>query len=164
MKTRSIVILALLLSLEAFSQNTNSIYNKYSDMPGVNAVYISPAMFNMMQSLPDITIKKDVNIEGVDIIKSFNGMYLLDFDNNTDNNLKKSLSLDIENFINKGKYLLMMEAKEDGETIRMYVSKKGNIITEFILFVNGQENCCFISITGNLSEEALNKIVAKAMQ
>ena len=66
-------------------------------------------------------------------------MYLLDFEEGSASS--RELAKDVENFIAKGKYELLMEVKEEGE--------------------NGQTT--FISITGNLSEEALNKAIAAAM-
>ena len=54
MKRIVLSIMAVLLPLAAFSQSGKSIYNKYSDCEGVSAVYISPAMFRMMGSLPSL--------------------------------------------------------------------------------------------------------------
>ena len=66
----------LILGISASAQDGKSIYKKYSDMDGVEAVYISPAMFRLIGRIPDINIGDDkVNLASV--IKSMNGLYIL---------------------------------------------------------------------------------------
>ena len=42
MKQFYIIVAMLLLSISAFAQDGRSLYNKYSDLADVEAVYISP--------------------------------------------------------------------------------------------------------------------------
>ena len=82
MKRIVLSIIAVLLPLAAFSQSGKSIYNKYSDCEGVNALYISPAMFKMMGSLPELEdIEEDVYM--TQLVKSLDAMYILECENPT---------------------------------------------------------------------------------
>ena len=74
-------ILALLtLSLTALAQGGRELYSKYSDLPGMEAVYISPAMFRMIGKIPDVELgDEDINFSS--IIKSMTGFYILDTEN-----------------------------------------------------------------------------------
>lgn len=71
------MIAAVLMAVQAFAQDGKDIYNRYSGREGVSAVYISPAMFSLMKALPDVPVDDgDVNFGA--IIKTFDGMYILD--------------------------------------------------------------------------------------
>ena len=59
MKRIIVILAALLLSISAFAQNGKSIYQKYSDADGVTAVYISPAMFRLIGTIPDLEVGED---------------------------------------------------------------------------------------------------------
>ena len=72
MKKIYIILVLLALSVTALAQNGKSLYNKYSDRPGVEAVYISPAMFRMIGKIPDVEFK-DGEIDFTPIIKSMSG-------------------------------------------------------------------------------------------
>ena len=48
MKQFYIIVAMLLLSISALAQDGRSLYNKYSDLADVEAVYISPAMFRLI--------------------------------------------------------------------------------------------------------------------
>ena len=57
MKKIIAIAAAMLLTLTAFAQKDGQkIYNKYSDAKGVSAVYMSPSMFRLMGSLPEMTV------------------------------------------------------------------------------------------------------------
>ena len=57
MKKFYILVLMLLVSVSAFAQNGRSLYNKFSDLPDVEAVYISPAMFRLIGKIPDVEMQ-----------------------------------------------------------------------------------------------------------
>ena len=52
MKKIILSMVAILMAVSMSAQNGESIYRKYSGKEGVTGVYISPAMFRMMGSLP----------------------------------------------------------------------------------------------------------------
>ena len=92
MKKFAIIAAALLMGVASYAQSAKSIYNKYSEEPKVSAVYISPAMFRLMGSLPEISMPDgDINLGP--IIKDMQGMYLIDSENL---DINKSIKEDAE--------------------------------------------------------------------
>lgn len=133
MKKLAIIAAALLMGVASYAQSAKSIYNKYSEEPKVSAVYVSPAMFRLMGSIPEISMP-DGNIDLGPIIKDMQGMYLIDSENPE---INKSIREDAEKLVKNGKYELMLEAKDDGEVVRIYTESKGeDIITSFVMIAS----------------------------
>ena len=158
---RSIAILSLLLlALVAGAQEGKDIYNRYSGRKGVSAVYISPTMFSMIRTIPDIQVRtEEVNLGN--IIKTFDGMYILDVENP---DLASELSAELEKMVGQGRYELLMEAVEEGETMHIYIVRDGDTVTDFIMLVHEPGSASVISITGSMPMEELSKIVASASE
>ena len=110
MKRIILILAALLLSISAFAQHGKNIYQKYSDAEGVTAVYISPAMFRLIGSIPDLEVGEDkVNISP--LIQALNGFYVIDSENP---DINGKLRTEVERFISNGKYeMLMLEYSPD---------------------------------------------------
>ena len=105
----------LALSVAAFAQNGRSLYNKYSDLDDVEAVYISPAMFRLIGKIPDLELEEgSVNLGP--IIKSLSGLYILSISRE---DIAADLASDVKRFIEKGQYEMLMEAKDNGEVMRL---------------------------------------------
>lgn len=158
---RKIMIIAafMLLTVSAFAQNGKAIYNKYSDADDVSAVYISPAMFKIIGNIPNLSIgQDDVNLTPV--VRSLTGFYLIDSDNP---GVNASLRKDIDKLLDAGKYELLMEAKDNGETMRMYTIGDDAIVTSFIMTVVENDQCTFIALEGKISRDKLSEILATAM-
>ncbi len=159
MKKISIIATLLLISIAALAQDGKSIYNKYSDEKNVSAVYISPSMFRLMGSIPDIDMPDgDINLSPY--IKEMSGMYLIDSENPK---INEALAADAQKMISKGKYELLMEAKDDGERVRIYIVPEGEFITSFVMTATEPDECVFISIEGKLLKKDLEKLLADAM-
>lgn len=159
MKKISIIATMLLISIAALAQDGKSIYNKYSDEKNVSAVYISPSMFKLMGSIPDIDMPDgDVNLSPY--IKEMSGMYLIDSENPK---INEALAADAQKMISKGRYELLMEAKDDGERVRIYIVHDGESITSFVMTATEPGECVFISIEGKMLRKDLEKLLANAM-
>lgn len=159
MKKISIIATMLLISIAALAQDGKSIYNKYSDEKNVSAVYISPSMFKLMGSIPDIDMPDgDVNLSPY--IKEMSGMYLIDSENPK---INEALAADAQKMISKGRYELLMEAKDDGERVRIYIVPDGESITSFVMTATEPGECVFISIECKMLRKDLEKLLANAM-
>ncbi len=160
---KKIFTLAVLLfaSVAAFAQTGRDIYNKWSDNEGVSAVYISPSMFRMIGQLPDIQIEgADGNYMDITpLINSLKGFYVLDAENSE----TPGLTEDVSQMIKKGRYELMMEVKDDGETIRIY-TKGDKVIESLVFFCRSAEDSQFICIDGSILRSDLESILAAATE
>lgn len=160
MKKLFTIAAILLLDTLAHAQDSKSIYNKFSDEKGVSAVYISPSMFKMIGKLPEIEIGD--NGEKVDItpiVNTLKGFYLL---NTSDDGVVRRLNNDVKSLLGKGSFELMMEAKNDGETIRIYTDGDDNIIRSLVMMALNGSEATFLSMDGLINREALEKMIARS--
>ncbi len=160
MKRIIILFAALLLSFSAFAQNGKSIYQKYSDAENVSAVYVSPAMFRMIGQIPDLEVGQD-NVNLTPVIRSLTGLYILNSENAAING---SLRADAERFINSGRYELLMEAKDSGETVRIYTVGNDRTIEGFVMLAAEASEVTFICLDGQMPRKDFEELFSKAMR
>ncbi len=160
MKRIIILFAALLLSFSAFAQNGKSIYQKYSDAENVSAVYVSPAMFRMIGQIPDLEVGQE-NVNLTPVIRSLTGLYILNSENAAING---SLRADAERFINSGRYELLMEAKDSGETVRIYTVGSDRAIEGFVMLAAEASEVTFICLDGQMPRKDFEELFSKAMR
>lgn len=161
---RIIILAVLLLSVTiASAQEGKNIYNRYSGNQGVSAVYISPSMFKIIGKLPDLEMKtadgNSMNIAS--LISSFKGFYMLDISNPT---IESAVTQDVASMISKGKYELMMEFKEKGETLQIYTSGNEKIIESFVFVASNEDGVQFICIDGEMKRSDIEKLIANSLK
>ncbi|MCQ2176258.1 MAG: DUF4252 domain-containing protein [Bacteroidales bacterium] len=156
MKKLVVLAIALSLTVSSFADSLGrKIYNRYSDEKDVSAVYISPSMFKMINRLPEMDMGGQ-NVELTGLIKSLDGFYLIDSRNSSVN---ASLKSEMDNILSDGSMELMLEAKEEGETVRIYTKSQGETMTHFVLVASEKEECTVVYLEGQLSREQLNAII-----
>lgn len=159
-KTLLAILILISASVSVSAQDGKSIYNKYSDSENVSAVYISPAMFRLIGRLPE-TAMRGSSMDFSSIVSNLRGMYVLESKNsNINNNLRK----DALKFVNTGKYELLMEVKDNGETVNVFTAGKDDSVSSFVLIANEEDTCTFICLDGNMSRKQLERIIAGASQ
>ena len=159
MKKIITIAVLLLTFICASAQNGKSIYQKYSDAEGVTAVYISPAMFRLIGTIPDLEVGEDkVNL--TPIIQALTGFYIIDSENPDINGRLRS---DVEGFINGGKYELLMEVKESGETVRMYTMGNEKTVAGFVMLAAEAAEVTFICLDGSMPRKDFEALISKAM-
>ena len=161
---RIILLAVLLLSVTiASAQEGKSIYNKYSGGKGVSAVYISPSMFKIIGKLPDLEMEtsdgKSMNL--APLISTFQGFYMLDINNTT---TISAINQDVASMTSKGKYELMMELKDEGETLKIYTSGNDKIIHSFIFIASDGDSVQFICIDGEMKRSDIEKFIANSIK
>lgn len=149
----------LLVTISSFAQDGKSIYQKYSDSEDISAVYVSPAMFKLIGKLPDIEMNSgEVNF--YPIIKSLTGLYII---NSSNKNINAQLYADVEKFIKSGRYELLMEAKDSGETVKMYTVGNDTVVNSFVMVAKDGEETTFICIDGNMNRTDMEKLLAESI-
>ena len=158
MKKFYILALMLLASVSALAQNGRSLYNKYSDLPDVEAVYISPAMFRLIGKIPDVEMQ-DGSVNFGPIIKSLSGLYIL---NIPESDAAAQLADEVNHFVTKGHYELLMEAKDNGEVMRMYTVGDDKIVNSLVMLSRDASETSFICLDGTMPREQLEALIAEA--
>ena len=160
MKRLFLLAAMLLVTISSFAQDGKSIYQKYSDSEDISAVYVSPAMFKLIGKLPDIEMNSgEVNF--YPIIKSLTGLYII---NSSNKNINSQLYADVEKFIKSGRYELLMEAKDSGETVKMYTVGNDTVVNSFVMVAKDGEETTFICIDGNMNRTDMEKLLAEQMR
>ena len=158
MKTLYAILVMLALSVAAFAQNGRSLYNKYSDLDDVEAVYISPAMFRLIGKIPDLELEEgSVNLGP--IIKSLSGLYILSISRE---DIAADLASDVKRFIEKGQYEMLMEAKDNGEVMRLYTVGDDFIVHSLVMLARDADETSFICIDGDMPRDQLENLIAEA--
>ena len=163
MKKIYAMAMMLLLSVGAYAQSGKSIYNKYSDLEDVSAVYISPAMFRMIGQLPDLDVEASDG-EKVDIaplIRSFEGFYLLDV---SDKSQAASLRQEVQTMIKSGRFEVLMEAKDSGSTMRIYTVGDDKVISSLVMLAHEDDSVQFICLEGNINRKDFESLMTKSIK
>ena len=158
MKQLYILVAMLMLSISAAAQDGRSLYNKYSDYDNVEAVYISPAMFRLIGKIPDVEMEGE-NVNLGPIIKSLSGLYILSIKEGA---IAEQLADDVNRFIKKGAYELLMEAKESGEVTRMYTVGDDFTVNSFVMLSHDGIETNFICLDGTIPRDKLEELIADA--
>lgn len=162
---KRIIILAILLlsATMASAQEGKNIYNRYSGGEGVSAIYISPSMFRIIGKLPDLEMKTSEgdSMDLAPLISSFHGFYMLDISNPA---TVSAINKDVASMISKGRYELMMEVKEEGETLHIYTSGNEKIIESFVFIASDGDSVQFFCIYGEMNRSDIEKLIASSMQ
>ena len=156
----ALVAAIILLTAGTCAQDGKAIYNKYSDNEQVSAVYISSTMFKLMGKVPNMDIGEGSMNLGP-IIKNLNSMYLIDCE---DPDLCSEIKSDVNKFIKKYDFEMLMEVKDKGEVVRIYTAGNEKTVTQFILTAAEYEAFTFICLDGTMSRAELEKVIAKATQ
>jgi len=158
MKQLYILAAMLLVSVSAAAQDGRSLYNKYSDNANVEAVYISPAMFRLIGKIPDMEVE-DGSVNLGPIIKSLSGLYILSI---KEDRIAEELADDVNRFIKKGQYELLMEAKDNGEVMRMYTVGDDFVVNSFVMLARQGDEVDFICLDGTMPRDQLEALIAEA--
>lgn len=158
MKRLYALLVMLAVSVAAFAQNGRSLYNKYSDYENVEAVYISPAMFRLMGKIPDMELQEE-NVNLGPIIKSLSGLYIL---STTREDIAADLAADVNHFIQRGSYELLMEAKDNGEVMRLYTVGDEQIVNSLVMLARDAAETSFICLDGTMPRDQLEALIAEA--
>ncbi len=159
MKKIIVIAVMLLSAIGAFAQDGKSIYQKYSDEEGVSAVYISPAMFRLIGKVPDLKVE-DADVNLGPIIKSLSGLYIINSENP---NVNATLKVEVDRLVKAGRYEMLMEAKDSGETVRMYTLGTESIVNSFVMVSVDGEETSFICLDGKMNRDDLEKLLAEKM-
>ena len=159
MKKIIVTAIAILMAVAMFAQNGESIYRKYSGKPGVTGVYISPAMFRMMGSLP-----LEEMVDGQDLaplIKQMNSFYLIEV---SDAAIAGEVEADVRRLLSSNKFELLMEVKDEGNTVKMMSLTEGDYVKSFVISCIEENETVFICLDGDILKSDLDNFIASQVK
>ena len=160
MKKTVFVWVCLLMAVQTWADDGRSFYNKYSEEKDVNAVYISPMMFRLLGAIPSVELK-DEQLNLTPVIRSLTGFYLI---NSTNAEVNCRLAADMEKLVGKGRFELLMEARDDGETVKFYALSADDDIQSLVMSVSEASETTLIFMDGHLNRKDLETLLAGSME
>lgn len=154
----AIVAVMLMLTAGVQAQDSKGIYNKYSDNDEVSAVYISQSMFKLIGRIPDLDMG-DESLNLGPLIKNLNYMYILDCE---DEDICAQIRSDVNKYIEKGKFDMLMEIKDKGEVVRIYTSGGEKTVKVFMLTASQEDAITVICLDGDMNRADLERAIANA--
>ena len=120
-------------------------------------------MFKIIGKLPDLQMETgdDKSINLASLINTFQGFYMLEISNPT---TVSAINKDVASMISKGKYELMMEVKDEGETLRIYTYGNDKTIESFVFIASDGCGLQFICIDGAMKRSDIENLIASSIQ
>ena len=160
MKHIAIIAALLLSAVASFAQNGRTLYQKYSGAEGVSAVYISPAMFRMIGKIPDLKVE-DGSVNLAPVIETLSGFYLLSSENR---DINARLEAEADKMVGSGRYEMLMEVKDSGQTVGMYTVGDEKTISSFVMIARDGDELTFICLDGRMDRDELENLIANEMK
>lgn len=163
MKKIYAIAVMLLMAVGAYAQSGKTIYNKYFDSMGVSAVYISPTMFRIIGQLPDLDVETSdgEKINVAPLVRSFDGFYLLSV---SDKSKAAELKQEAQSMIKSGRFEMLMEAKDNGSTVRIYTVGDDKTISSLVLLAQEGDSVQFICLEGSINRNDFENLIAQSIK
>ena len=130
---------------------------------GVSAVYISPTMFKIIGQLPELDFEasdgEKVNI--APLVRSFDGFYLLSV---SDKAQAAELKKEVQAMIKSGRFDMLMEAKDSGNTMGIYTVGDNKIISSLVMLAQEDDSVQFICLEGSMNRKEVETLIAKSIK
>ena len=157
MKRMILIVAALLLGLSLSAQSGKEIYEKYSSNEGATCVYVSTAMFDMIKTMDLNSLVQATGepamAEILPLVKKLEGMYVVQLGG------PNAMKADVKKLVDAKKYEVLMQVKESGQEVNIYIYKVQDIIKSIVLLVQEDNGSVFIAIDGTIQQQDLNQLV-----
>ena len=117
-------------------------------------------MFRLIGKIPDMELQEG-NVNLGPVIKSLTGLYIL---STTREDIAANLAADVNHFIQRGSYELLMEAKDSGEVMRLYTVGDEQIVNSLVMLARDAAETSFICLDGTMPRDELETLIAEAAE
>jgi len=131
-------------------------YEKYAAEKGFTGVSVSPEMFEMLASV-QVSDSMGQMEEAHQMMKQLTGLKMLSYEPQPGVEMfpliekaKKALKID--------NYTEMMTVQDDGETIKFYVKKSGDKVSELLMTIQGEDQQVVLDIAGNIDMKSVAQL------
>lgn len=159
MKRLYVLLVAVLFSIGLITPATaqNQLFEKYSDMDDVEYICITKSMLKMLASK-----NGTVNINGVNVKGVTDAIKVLVIVNSTDKKVCKQMETDFRAIKANPNYEVLMMTKDafdNSKTCTLYNDTSND--KELVMYISEPASQTFIVITGALTREMINSLMAK---
>ena len=138
------------------SGKIRTLVNDFRDQPGFEVVEMGPIALGLIRAAARGEVKNDDDRKALQVFKDIKRLTILDF---SDAEASRK-----EKFLRKAKRVLadeemLMEAKDDGETVRIYgLSNVGDILEDVIILAGD----ALISVHGKIRADLVGELINQA--
>ncbi|MDE6377558.1 MAG: DUF4252 domain-containing protein [Duncaniella sp.] len=151
---KRLYILSLLFTLAAISASAqvSALFDRYSDAKGVTSVYISKAMFRMMDGFST----GGMDLKGLG--EKLNSIRVLNTENRA---ITNKLNAELGKEIAKDSYELLLQANDDGEKTTIYQRRDKAGVNYYLIVSKESNELSVILIEGSLTPADIKKMKGK---
>ena len=135
----------------SFAQNIDAVYNEFKDVKGVESVSVSPFLMKFARLFMDSEDKNNPLIKGTHSVK------VLDLEDCT-KDIKKQFTQRVNQLQHNG-YETQLQAKKDGENVKIIAKKEDQVINELLVLTTGNDDCALALIKGKIRQEDIQAII-----
>lgn len=144
-----IIVMLIGLSVMGMVSAQNSLFDKFSEMDGVNSVYISKALLSMMSS---------VNSNGINISGMANKLETVCILTSEKEETALLMKKETEYIRKSKRYEELMRIKDEESRISFYIKKEGEIIRELVMLVDEKSEFVIIQLLGAMELKDIQAI------
>ncbi len=154
----SLAMLMFSLPMLVHAQETamDKFYEKYAAEKGFTGVSVSPEMFEMLASM-EVNDSTGQMEEAHQMMKQLTGLKMLSYEPQPGierfpliEKAKKALKI--------SNYTEMMTVQDEDETIKFYVKKTGNKVSELLMTLQGDDQEVVLDIAGNIDMKSVAQL------
>ena len=158
MNTKHFIIASICLLFTSMGFAQNKLFDKYADMDGVTSVYISKAMFLMLSSVTDVTIKP--NVTGVDLEKMKGKIESMQLVSTEKQDKIAQMRKEFSQLITT-QHEELMRVKEDNTNVKIYTLMQGDLVKELIMLVDENDTFTAILLNGSFTLKDIQSIAGE---
>ncbi len=152
----ALLIFSLPVVVNAQETAMDKFYEKYAAEKGFTGVSVSPEMFEMLASM-EVNDSTGQMEEAHQMMKQLTGLKMLSYEPQPGvekfpliERAKKALKI--------SNYTEMMTVQDDGQTIKFYVKKSGDKVSELLMTLQGEDQEVVLDIAGNIDMKSIAQL------
>ena len=171
MKKAIIMLAVLLVPVMTFAvdpggkiskRKVSSFVSQYRNKQGVDVFELGSLGTAFVKSIFSVSSVNDKDArEALTMLKGLKGLTIISYED-AEPGLKKTIDGKLQKML-KGVDLLM-EAKDNGQTMRMYTLGDEKIVNSFVMLALENDETTFICIDGKMNRKDLEKVLAEQMK
>jgi hypothetical protein len=157
-----LLILCIAISFPSAASAQNKIFEKYSDMEDMDVEYIciTKSMLQLLKNKKNDTLNRQISINGVNLNGITDAIKVLLIINSGSKKVCKQMSEDFKTLKADPDYELLMMIRDNFDKVSTLFNSKAKD-KELVMYINDGITQTFIVLTGNLSEDMVNKLISK---
>lgn len=152
MKRIYILTLILVLAVISASAQVSALFDRYSDAKGVSSIYISKAMFRMMDGFST----GGMDLKGLG--EKLNSIRVL----NTENRgIAEKMNTELQKDVSKDGYEILLQTNDDGEKTTIYQRTEKSGVNHYLIVAKETNELSVILIEGTITPADIRKMKGK---